>query len=200
MPTLTDTQTDRLGDLWEKNESREFDAILALSAALGFDRAQTILAAFAGETPTSPLLDRNAREDDRLLATFQIHTLAQAIRERASAVVVFSPQDIFERFNGPSGDAIVWMDNNASRLEDRMSEHGNQVLDDLLADDGVYLDEDYEGEDEGARTAYESERGGYWYVDEVQGGERYTIAKHLTEDEAAAIANGAKPFDGDTGK
>lgn len=200
MPTLTDTQTERLGDLWEANTSREFDAILALAAALGFARASTILAAFAGETPSSPLLDRSAREDDRILATYPIHTLAQAIRDRDCAVVVFSPEDVFDRFNGASADAIHWLGLNSNRLEDRMSEHGNNALDDLLVDDGVYRDEDYEGDEEGARTAYESERGGYWYVDEVQGGERYTIAKHLTEEQAQAIAEGAEPFDGETGK
>lgn len=107
---------------------------------------------------------------------------------------------MFDRFNGASADAIHWLGLNSNRLEDRMSEHGNNALDDLLVDDGVYRDEDYEGDEEGARTAYESERGGYWYVDEVQGGERYTIAKHLTEDEAQAIAEGAEPFDGETGK
>lgn len=141
MPALTDTQTERLGDLWEKNESREFDAILALAAALGFSRASTILAAFAGETPTSPLLDRAVSEDDRVLASYPIHTLAQAIRARSSAVVVFSPEDVFDRFNGPSADAILWLDRNSNRLEDRMSEDGNRVLDDLLNDDGVYYEE-----------------------------------------------------------
>lgn len=52
---------------------------------------------------------------------------------------------------------------------------------------------------EGDRTAFESARGGYWYVDEVQGGERYTIAKNLTEDQARSIEAGAEPFNGDLG-
>ena len=64
------------------------------------------------------------------------------------------------------------------------------------ADEPVFT---IQNDDEGERTAFESERGGYWYVDEVQGGERYTIAKNLTEDQARAIAAGAQPFDGVTG-
>lgn len=52
---------------------------------------------------------------------------------------------------------------------------------------------------EGERTAYFSERGQYWYVDEVQGGERVTIAKNLTQDQANAVQAGQQPFDGVTG-
>ncbi|USN15886.1 hypothetical protein PAPPERLAPAPP_01440 [Brevundimonas phage vB_BpoS-Papperlapapp] len=52
---------------------------------------------------------------------------------------------------------------------------------------------------EGERTSLYSERGAYWYVDEVQGGERYTIAKNLTEAQARDVAAGAQPFDGVTG-
>lgn len=201
MPTLTPTQMHALGDLWADNTSREFDAILALADALGFERAKTILSAFTTNAAPSPLADyREVSEDDRLLASYPIHTLAQAIRARDCAVVVFSPEDIFERFDGPTGDATRWMGDNANRLEDRMSEHGNQTLDDLLMYDAVYYDEEGAEAEEGERTAYESARGAYWYVDEVKGGERYTIAKHLTEDEAQAIADGADPYDGETGK
>ena len=201
MPALTDTQMERLGDLWEDNTAREFDAILALSEALGYERARVILGAFTSDAAPSPLnTDRAVSEDDRLLASYPIHTLAQAIRARDCAVVVFSPEDIFERFDGPTGDATRWMGDNANRLEDRMSEHGNQALDDLLMSDAVYYDEEGAEAEEGERTAYESARGAYWYVDEVKGGESFTIAKHLTEDEAQAIADGADPYDGETGK
>lgn len=53
---------------------------------------------------------------------------------------------------------------------------------------------------EGERTAYFSERGQYWYVDEVQGGERVTIAKNLTQDQANTVQAGQQPFDGVTGE
>lgn len=58
---------------------------------------------------------------------------------------------------------------------------------------------DAAGQSEGERTAFESANGHYWYVDEVQGGERYTIAKYLTEDQAHAIEGGAEPVDGTEG-
>ena len=44
---LTDAQEEKLGDLWEANTAHEFDAILALSEALGFAAARDILARFA---------------------------------------------------------------------------------------------------------------------------------------------------------
>lgn len=46
---LTDAQEEKLGELWEANTSHEFDAILALSEALGFAAARDILARFAGD-------------------------------------------------------------------------------------------------------------------------------------------------------
>ncbi len=64
MPTLTPTQMHALGDLWADNTSREFDAILALADALGFERAKTILSAFttnaAPSPPTTALIDAPA--------------------------------------------------------------------------------------------------------------------------------------------
>lgn len=81
-------------------------------------------------------------ETDSVLSAFRIHVLAEEIRARSCAVVVFSPEDVFERFDGPSADAIRWMGAHADRLEDLMSEHGNLSLDDLLHADGKYRDAD----------------------------------------------------------
>ena len=74
------------------------------------------------------------------------------------------------------------------------------AFDDVETELGADEDDEDGSEDEagaeGERTAFQSERGGYWYVDEVQGGERYTIAKHLSEDQAR-IPNSVflpKPF------
>lgn len=61
------------------------------------------------------------------------------------------------------------------------------------------IDDEDEALPEGERTTYFSERGQYWYVDEVQGGERVTIAKNLTQDQANAVQAGQQPFDGVTG-
>lgn len=61
------------------------------------------------------------------------------------------------------------------------------------------IDDEDEALPEGERTTYFSERGQYWYVDEVQGGERVTIAKNLTQDQAASVQAGQQPFDGVTG-
>lgn len=44
---LDTVQEEALADLWEANTSREFDAILALSAEIGFERAKAILESFA---------------------------------------------------------------------------------------------------------------------------------------------------------
>ena len=49
---LTDAQEEKLGELWEANTSHEFDAILALSEALGFAAARDILARFAAKVFT----------------------------------------------------------------------------------------------------------------------------------------------------
>lgn len=51
------------------------------------------------------------------------------------------------------------------------------------------------GEAEGDRTVLFSDRNGYFYVDEVQGGERYTIATGLTQDQANAIEAGTPVSD-----
>ena len=84
------------------------------------------------------------------LSAFPIHVLAEEIRARNCAVVVFSPEVVFERFDGPSADAIRWMGAHADRLEDLMSEHGNLSLDDLLHADGKYraADEDDSEDDQ----------------------------------------------------
>ena len=38
------------------------------------------------------------------LSAFSIHALAEEIRSRNCAVVVFSPEDVFDRFDGPTAD------------------------------------------------------------------------------------------------
>lgn len=120
------------------------------------------------------------------LATADVYDLSEAIRAKGAAVCIFTRDDLDGRFVGTPAQAVTWLADNSRRIGDRMSEQGNEVIDTLLQGDGLYR----EVEDdlvEGQRSFYESERGGYWYVDEVQGGERYTIAKYLTEDQARTL-------------
>lgn len=145
------------------------------------------------------------------LATADVYLLSEAIRSKGAAVCIFTHDDLDDRFDGTPVEAVTWLKDNASRIGDRMSEQGNQVIDDLLAGDGRLKDAEDDEDDEidevealiygdtghpsrqteGARTAFYSERGGYWYVDEVQGGERYTIIRNLSEEDARAVELGA---------
>lgn len=123
--------------------------------------------------------------------------LTDAIRAAGAAATVFTVEDVADRFDGDRDDAADWLRDNTGRIEDTLSERGNEAIDDLLTADGKMTD----AGDEGDREAFYSNRGRYWYVDEWQGGERYTIAKHLTELEALDIVHGrVEPSDGTTGE
>lgn len=83
-------------------------------------------------------------------AEVDVYTLTDAIRVAGAVPVVFTTEDLTDRYGGD--DPEGWLLSNRRRIEDILSERGNIAIDDLLAADGLLTsdDEDDEGEDDEA--------------------------------------------------
>lgn len=127
-PDLRDDLVDLIADvlIWAKAEGLDPAYIARVGAS------HTGAAEQVDDAMNTALADPDAH---------QIHTLAEAIRERSSAVCVFSPEDVFERYDGASADAVAWLERHTDRIEEAMSEAGNRIIDSMLDDDGKLVDE-----------------------------------------------------------
>lgn len=101
-----------------------------------------ILSSSLGQAAAEPLADAIMDAlSEAPLAGFTVQALYEEIRRRSAVVCVFTPEDVFDRYNGASADAVAWLATNARRIEDRMASVGNEVIDDLLSYDGKLLDD-----------------------------------------------------------
>ncbi|USN15604.1 hypothetical protein KIKIMORA_04860 [Brevundimonas phage vB_BpoS-Kikimora] len=76
-----------------------------------------------------------------------VYDLTEAIRLAGAAPTVFTVEDVIDRFDGTEEEAADWLVNNRRRLDDILSERGNEAIGDLLAYDGRLASED-DDEDE----------------------------------------------------
>ncbi|UTC29102.1 hypothetical protein BAMBUS_00190 [Brevundimonas phage vB_BpoS-Bambus] len=133
-------------------------------------------------------------------AEVDVYTLTEAIRAAGAVPVVFTTDDLTDRYGGD--DPEGWLRDNARRIEDILSERGNQAIDDLLAGDGLFRSEDDEDDNETTASA-----AGYQVVFSEKEGdplpftaidpEGDEVVWAVSEDEAWAGAvdhmNGAEP-------
>ncbi|USN15883.1 hypothetical protein PAPPERLAPAPP_01410 [Brevundimonas phage vB_BpoS-Papperlapapp] len=84
-------------------------------------------------------------------AEVDVYTLTEAIRAAGAVPVVFTTDDLTDRYGGD--DPESWLRDNARRIEDILSERGNQAIDDLLAGDGLFSSEDDEDDNETTASA-----------------------------------------------
>lgn len=71
-----------------------------------------------------------------------VYDLTEAIRRAGAAPTVFTVEDVIDRYDGAAEEAAAWLDNNARRLNDILSERGNEAIDDLLMYDGKLAEEE----------------------------------------------------------
>jgi hypothetical protein len=71
-----------------------------------------------------------------------VYDLTEAIRIAGAAPTIFTVEDIADRFDGTPEEAADWLVNNRRRLDDILSERGNEAIDDLLAADGKLAPDD----------------------------------------------------------
>ncbi|USN14511.1 hypothetical protein DOMOVOI_00360 [Brevundimonas phage vB_BpoS-Domovoi] len=133
-------------------------------------------------------------------AEVDVYTLTEAIRAAGAVPVVFTTDDLTDRYGGD--DPEGWLRDNARRIEDTLSERGNQAIDDLLAGDGLFKSEDDEDDNETIASAagYHvvfSEKEGETYPYTAIGPEGDDVAWAVSEEEAWAGAvdhmNGVPP-------
>ncbi|USN14377.1 hypothetical protein KABACHOK_05640 [Brevundimonas phage vB_BpoS-Kabachok] len=133
-------------------------------------------------------------------AEVDVYTLTEAIRVAGAVPVVFTTDDLTDRYGGD--DPEGWLRDNARRIEDLLSERGNQAIDDLLAGDGLFRSEDDEDDNETIASAagYQvvfSEKEGETYPYTAIGPEGDDVAWAVSEEEAWAGAvdhmNGVPP-------
>lgn len=79
-------------------------------------------------------------------AEVDVYTLTDAIRNAGAVPVVFTTDDLTDRYAGD--DPEGWLLSNRRRIEDILSERGNIAIDDLLAADGLLSNDEDEDEDE----------------------------------------------------
>ncbi|UTC28656.1 hypothetical protein MARCHEWKA_01430 [Brevundimonas phage vB_BpoS-Marchewka] len=133
-------------------------------------------------------------------AEVDVYTLTEAIRAAGAVPVVFTTDDLTDRYGGD--DPEGWLRDNSRRIEDLLSERGNQAIDDLLAGDGLLRSEDDDDDNETTASA-----AGYSVVFSEKEGDPlpYTainpegdeVVWAVSEDEAWAgavdVMNGAEP-------
>lgn len=71
-----------------------------------------------------------------------VYDLTETIRAAGAAPTVFTVEDVIDRFDGTAEEAAAWLNDNARRLNDILSERGNAAIDDLLMYDGKLAEEE----------------------------------------------------------
>lgn len=77
-----------------------------------------------------------------------VYDLTEAIRAAGAAPTVFTVEDVADRFDGTDEEAAAWLIDNRRRLDDLLSERGNEAIESLLMYDGKLASDDEDEADE----------------------------------------------------
>lgn len=134
-------------------------------------------------------------------AEVDVYTLTDVLRSAGLAVCVFTVDDLDDRYGGD--DPAGWLRDNRSRIEDTLSERGNEAIDDLLTGDGLLrseIDDDDDAETTATAAGYSvvfDERDGLTHPYTTLSPEGDEVAWAVSEAEAWAGAvdhiNGVEP-------